>query len=126
LNFLYEFNSFIELNGQGGHIVMTGVVFKNFNTCGAIIRNKRKNLKRTYPGFVDTASETYWSPANSYADSYIDRSRNQVYEMLEAEYSETVPPSNFLKCQLTGVDCFSIKISTTKFYNFGQLKVAIA
>jgi len=45
LNFLYEFNSFIELNEQGGHIVMTGVIFKNFNTCGAIVRNKRKNLK---------------------------------------------------------------------------------
>jgi hypothetical protein len=76
LNFLYEFNSFIELNEQGGHVVMTGVVFKNFNTCGAIIRNKRKNLKRTDTGFTETPSETYWSPANSYAKSYIDRSRN--------------------------------------------------
>jgi hypothetical protein len=75
LNFLYEFNSFIELNEQGGHVVMTGVVFKNFNTCGAIIRNKRKNLLRT-DGLTETATETYWSPANSYAKSYIDRSRN--------------------------------------------------
>ena len=48
--------------------------------------------------------------------------------MLEAEYDETVPliPLSILKCQTTGVDCFSIKISTTKFYNFGQLKVPIA
>jgi hypothetical protein len=45
--------------------------------------------------------------------------------MLEAEYDETVPTSSFLKCT-PGVDCFSIKISTTKFYNFGQLKVPIA
>ena len=55
---------------------MTGVTFKNFNTCGAIVRNKRKNLKRTSNGFTETASETYWSPANSYVDSYTDRSRN--------------------------------------------------
>lgn len=107
---------------------MNGVVFKNFNTCGAIIRNKRKNLKQTYSSFVDTA--TYWSfSPNSYAESYIDRSRNQAYEMLEAEYLETVPNASnalFLKCQKTGVDCFSIKISTTKFYNFGQLKVPIS
>lgn len=105
---------------------MTGVIFKNFNTCGAIIRNKRKNLKQTSTGFTESATETYWSPSNSYANSYIDRSRNQAYEMLEAEYYETVPSASFLTCQLSGVDCFSIKISTTKFYNFGQLKTAIA
>ena len=116
LNFLYEFNSFIELNEQGGHIVMTNVIFKNFNTCGAIIRNKRKNLKQTSSGYnynFPTDPDPYWSPANSYADSYIDRSRNQAYEMLEDEYSETVPTTSFLTCQLTGVDCFSIKISGT-------------
>jgi hypothetical protein len=77
---LYEFSSFIDMNNQGGHIVMTGVIFKNFNTCGAIVRNKRKNLKLTSTGFNEaftgTYTETYWSPANSFVNSYTDRSRN--------------------------------------------------
>jgi len=40
-NFNYEFNSFIDLNKFGGHVVMKNVTFDKINTCGAIIRNKR-------------------------------------------------------------------------------------
>jgi hypothetical protein len=58
--------------------------------------------------------------------SCTDRSRNQAYEMLEYEYSETVPASNFLTCQTSGTKCFSIKMSQTKFYYFGQLKAPIS
>lgn len=40
-DFVYEFNSFIELNDYGGHITMTNTKFENFNNCGAVLRNKR-------------------------------------------------------------------------------------
>ena len=46
-NFAYEYNSFIELNSQGGIISMKGVTFDNMNSCGAIIRNKKALVTKT-------------------------------------------------------------------------------
>jgi glutathionylspermidine synthase len=43
-NFLYEFNSFIELPEYGAKVTITGSKFTNMNTCGAILRNRRPKL----------------------------------------------------------------------------------
>lgn len=45
-NFIYEFNSLIDLNDFGGYVVITNSKFVNFNTCGALIRNKKYILKK--------------------------------------------------------------------------------
>lgn len=42
---MYEFNSLIELNDYGGYIYMYYSLISNFNTCGALIRNKKNILK---------------------------------------------------------------------------------
>eukprot|EP00347_Sterkiella_histriomuscorum_P009818 403339769 len=48
-NFIYEFNSFIELNDYGGYVNMKNVEFENINSCGSIIRNKKPlSLNKTY------------------------------------------------------------------------------
>jgi len=47
LNFLYEFNSFIELNDHGGFVNIQNTQFENMNTCGSIIRNKRYLYQKT-------------------------------------------------------------------------------
>jgi hypothetical protein len=49
---MYEFSGFIEMNDYGGHVEMYDTVFKNINTCGALIRNRKKyiyniNIART-------------------------------------------------------------------------------
>jgi hypothetical protein len=70
LNFLYEFNSFIELNDHGGNVIIDNTQFENMNTCGAIIRNKRYLYQKTnYPSFT------------SMVDAYNDRQRNYAYEL---------------------------------------------
>jgi len=45
-NFLYEFNSFIELGDYGGFVTITDSTFTNMNTCGAVLRNRRYNYNR--------------------------------------------------------------------------------
>ncbi|CDW84063.1 UNKNOWN [Stylonychia lemnae] len=40
-NFIYDFNTLIELNDFGGFIEMNSVLINNISSCGAIIRNKR-------------------------------------------------------------------------------------
>jgi hypothetical protein len=44
LNFLFEFNSFIETNDYGGYIIINATTFERFGTCGAIVRNFRESL----------------------------------------------------------------------------------
>ncbi|CDW88758.1 UNKNOWN [Stylonychia lemnae] len=40
-NFIYNFNSLIQLNDQSGIIQLDQVTFENINSCGSIIGNKR-------------------------------------------------------------------------------------
>jgi len=42
---MYEFNSLVEFNDYGGNVEFYNSIIKNFNTCGALIRNKKKFLK---------------------------------------------------------------------------------
>ncbi|CDW78604.1 UNKNOWN [Stylonychia lemnae] len=44
-NFNFNFNSLIELNGSGGHLILDKVTFENINSCGSIIGNKKPILK---------------------------------------------------------------------------------
>ena len=48
LNFLYEFNSFIEFGEFGGYVQIKDSTFTNMNTCGSILRNKRTYIYRKY------------------------------------------------------------------------------
>jgi len=41
-NFLYEFNTFIELNDWSSVVEITDTTFKRFSNCGSIIRNSKK------------------------------------------------------------------------------------
>jgi hypothetical protein len=51
--FAYNFNSFIDLNDDGGHVIIKDSIFSEFSTCGAIIRNKRI-IPNKYPNALTT------------------------------------------------------------------------
>lgn len=46
-NFFQEFNSLIETNAYGGHIVIQDTTFERISSCGAVIRNFRQAYKHT-------------------------------------------------------------------------------
>eukprot|EP00347_Sterkiella_histriomuscorum_P017093 403350695 len=59
-NFIYEFNSFIELNDYGGYVFMKNVKFENINSCGSIIRNKKPlTMNKTYDNAQFEISQLY-------------------------------------------------------------------
>jgi hypothetical protein len=41
---MYEFNTLIEMNDFGGTVFFYQSIISNFNSCGALVRNKRKIL----------------------------------------------------------------------------------
>jgi hypothetical protein len=57
------------LNDYGGFVVIEDSIFEQFNTCGAIIRNKRVILDKT-PLVAPT----------TYADHYLARSNRMLSE----------------------------------------------
>eukprot|EP00347_Sterkiella_histriomuscorum_P007237 403349735 len=57
-NFMYEFNSFIDLDDVGGHIILKNTSFINFNTCGAIIRNKKALFMKDLAQNSETATSS--------------------------------------------------------------------
>ena len=79
-NFLFDFNSLIELNDYGGFINIESSTFTNINSCGAIIRNKRVLLQRT-----DISMTTY-------STNYMNRLNNYQYELLSQKYSPITDP----------------------------------
>jgi hypothetical protein len=114
--FMHNFNSLIEFNSYGGAVEIISSSFDNFNTCGAIIRNKRALLKKSFtPPLTD-----------DYKSYYLERSNRYLYELLSTKYA--APSTNPL-CP-TGVNCYSITISgttslPTTFTNFGTWKTTI-
>jgi hypothetical protein len=76
LNFIYEFNSFIELPDWGAEVKITGSKFTNMNTCGSILRNRHtKTLSR-----VITRS--------NHQTAYIERSTNYPKYLYDLERTQ--------------------------------------
>ena len=114
---MYEFSGFIEMNGYGGYVEMYDTVFKNINTCGSIIRNKKKyiyniNIART-----------------GHVVAYNERATNYPGKLIQDNYDEeSVNPYATSTCDTivgSTKPCFSIKIQGCSFLNFGQQKTAI-
>ncbi|CDW71354.1 UNKNOWN [Stylonychia lemnae] len=113
-NYVYEYNSFIELNKFGGHVIMKNVTFDNMNSCGAIIRNKRSFVTSSLP--MTTFSEVYRARSSSYQ-----------YDLQQAKYTFSNGFNPFSSnCSNTNYftlnNCFSTKIEDSTFSNFGKMK----
>jgi hypothetical protein len=78
MNFLYEYNSFIEMNDFGAIISITGSTFSNMNSCGSLIRNKRLLWQDTTLTQVD------------YVTYYKSRSNNYQYALNSLKYASGV------------------------------------
>jgi len=65
-NFIYEFNSLIELNKFGGFVKIENTTFDNINSCGAIIRNKKAYAT---PDIEVTSYPTAYKSRSSLAQS---------------------------------------------------------
>eukprot|EP00347_Sterkiella_histriomuscorum_P024148 403332142 len=112
-NFMYEFNSFIELNDIGGFVSITGSVFSNFNTCGSIIRNKKAIFQRN-----DLTQ-------NTYPNVYQTRVNNYQGQLLTQQQTEQAAVNPYSSCSLTSVtstQCFDISIFNSKFEYFNVFK----
>jgi hypothetical protein len=110
---MHNFNSLIEFNSYGGAVDIISSTFDTFNTCGAIIRNKRATLQKSF-----TPPAT-----NDYKMYYLERTNRYLYELLSAKYA--APAFNPM-CP-SGQDCYSITIrgttaAPTTFANFGTWK----
>jgi hypothetical protein len=113
MNFLYDFNSFIETNDYGGHIIIVGTTFERFSTCGAIVRNFRTPFTY-YKGMESTssASEVYDYRHNTIQEEIYAEERARS-AFVESPFKET--------CSSTGANkCFSLMIdgSTFSYFNF--------
>ncbi|CDW74791.1 UNKNOWN [Stylonychia lemnae] len=114
-NFIYEYNSFIELSSLGGHVILKNVIFDNMNSCGAIIRNKKAQLNKT---MTPTDFKTV----------YEYRSNNYEYT-LHAEYLDSISSLTLFNANCTiskdtwnANPCYSIQIEDSSFTNFGKMK----
>jgi hypothetical protein len=74
-DFRYEFNSLIELNDFGGNIVIKNSLFDNFQTCSAIIRNKKVAINKS--GLYTPAN------ANDFYTYFVERANRMLYEELQ-------------------------------------------
>ncbi|CDW75099.1 UNKNOWN [Stylonychia lemnae] len=115
-NFIYDFNSFIEINNKVGYITITNSQFINFNTCGSIVRNKKVYFNRT-----DITP-------NSFENAYLFRTNNFQYQASMTLENELAPyyPFGITICNLTNPfsrPCLNLIIQGSSFRNFGFLKV---
>ena len=46
-NFIYDFNTFIELNSWGGTVSISSTTFDRMSNCGSILRNYKSFLGNT-------------------------------------------------------------------------------
>ncbi|CDW75588.1 UNKNOWN [Stylonychia lemnae] len=112
-NFLYEFNSFIQINKyQGGYIVIKNVVFDNFNTCGAIIRNKliyRETTGINYANYLTFYQSFLNDQHSAKMKEKIDLSNYNPYNCSNSQTQSNNP-------------CFSLLVANSTFKNFGSMK----
>ncbi|CDW71358.1 UNKNOWN [Stylonychia lemnae] len=102
-NFIFNFNSLIETNPNGGHINITNSIFDRFTSCGAIIRN----FRREYVPYYEDADQLY--------RNHWYRQNNIVADIYERIYFE----ENNLGTYCTS-NCESLIINSTTFSNFGR------
>ncbi|CDW89500.1 UNKNOWN [Stylonychia lemnae] len=102
-NFIYDFNTIIEINDLGGHISMINTSFTNINSCGSVIRNKR----------FDQVS-SYLEPV------FLSRSLLNSFEILKSKL-----PSTDIFQDICGksmnIPCFSLNISGGIVEDFGRM-----
>eukprot|EP00347_Sterkiella_histriomuscorum_P003595 403363685 len=108
-HFFYEFNSFIDLNDYGGYVEMSSVSFQYFESCGALLRNKKYRWSMTQ-------SSTDYSNNDTYA--YVN---NFMQYNLYTNFYDVVSNPFAMSCTLTQ-SCFSVKISSSTFQNFNKQK----
>ncbi|CDW85402.1 UNKNOWN [Stylonychia lemnae] len=101
-NFIFDFNTLIETNSYGGHIIIQNSKFERFSTCGAVLRNFRK-FYQVNETMSFSILYNYKIRQNSYQKQIFDR----LFEEDRA----------FVGHCLT--DCESLTISKTNFTKFG-------
>eukprot|EP00347_Sterkiella_histriomuscorum_P009503 403340963 len=110
-NFMYEFNSLIELNDLGGYVQISKTQFQNINTCGAIIRNKKVIYRR------DDLTQ------NSFPNVYETRVNNYQSQLKQASISDLGSFNPYVTCSTSFTSpCFQINIWFSTFENFGSQK----
>eukprot|EP00347_Sterkiella_histriomuscorum_P011911 403370624 len=77
-NFIFEFNSFIEMNDYGGYVFLKNVAFENMNSCGSIIRNKKTLSLNKTSGNIQI----------EIAELFILRSNNLQFELNQIHESQ--------------------------------------
>ncbi|CDW78870.1 UNKNOWN [Stylonychia lemnae] len=102
-NFIYDFNTIIELNDFGGHISLINTSFININSCGSVIRNKR--FDHVY---------------NYLQQGFILQKMLDSFELLKSKLPESDIFQN-LCGQSMNIPCFSLNISGGTVKDFGKM-----
>ena len=99
------------MNSVGGHVEIDTCFFTNINTCGSLVRNK--DIYR----YQNTGLAR-----NSYANWYRYAGMNYQYSIYSQIYTYT---GSFSSCSYTtsGTPCFSLKVLSSTFTYFGQMKI---
>eukprot|EP00347_Sterkiella_histriomuscorum_P008702 403344080 len=115
-NFMYEFNSFIDMNDLGGEVKIQNTVFSHFNTCGAIVRNKKAIFSRTD------------LPLNSFPNVYQTRVNNYQGQLYQTSLNELGSFNPYTSCSkdlsISTNTCFGVNINGSRFEHFGSFKEA--
>eukprot|EP00347_Sterkiella_histriomuscorum_P009701 403340212 len=104
-NYLFDFNSFIETNKFGGHIIIKNSVFDKFSSCGSIVRN--------YYHYFEPWVKNRGLPLLNY-QYRLNELQQTIYKSM---YNDEDTAVDSIPCNS---DCFSLTISDTEFINFGH------
>ncbi|TNV88206.1 hypothetical protein FGO68_gene9945 [Halteria grandinella] len=112
-NFLFQFNSLIQLNPFGGYIVIQNSTFERISSCGAII----KNFQPTIPplNVTNNFTQLYGIDLENTADVFNYRNNKLSIDMqTESQINSKLQGmQNPFNCDMQ--QCFSINITRSSF-----------
>eukprot|EP00347_Sterkiella_histriomuscorum_P002832 403366627 len=115
-NFLYEFNSLIQVNEFGGNISMTNVQFDNINSCGSIIGNKQPIAILKNDADQSSITATFLQRQSNIQTSQLSSIRTNLLPYFD--------PFN-QSCSLqdtTQQPCFGLNLTQVRVYKTGMFK----
>ncbi|CDW89700.1 UNKNOWN [Stylonychia lemnae] len=109
----------LEINkNQGGYIKMKNVVFDNFNTCGAIVRNKL--IHRPPTGIDYSNYKTFYQ--STLNNDYTTKMREKLDLSNQNPYSASCSNTQAQNSK----PCFSLSVEGSTFKNFGSMKESMS